>query len=64
MKDPQYHNHRSRGTNITEKRLEILHNSKDKDSFVHTIDLKDEKTGDATGTRVEIMIPIMEIQVK
>ncbi|MCB0568778.1 MAG: histidine kinase [Phaeodactylibacter sp.] len=64
MQDPQYLNHRSRGTNITEKRLEILHNSKDKASFVKTIDLKDEETGEALGTRVEIMIPIVEIQMK
>ncbi|MCB0546573.1 MAG: histidine kinase [Phaeodactylibacter sp.] len=64
MQDPQYNNHRSRGTNITEKRLEILHNSKDKDTFVHTIDLVDEESGEARGTRVEIMIPIMEIQIK
>lgn len=64
MQDPQYNNHRSRGTTITEKRLEILHNSKEKDSFVHTIDLKDEKTGEPRGTRVEIRIPIMEIQIK
>jgi hypothetical protein len=31
---------------------------------VKTIDLIDEKTGEALGTRVEIQIPIVEIQVK
>ena len=64
LQDSQYQNHRSKGTRITEKRLEILHNSKDKEVFVKTIDLKNEKTGKATGTRVEIKIPIVEIQMK
>jgi two-component system, LytTR family, sensor kinase len=64
LQDPQYQNHRSRGTSITEKRLEILRNTKGKEPFVKTIDLIDEQTGEAIGTKVEIMIPVMEIQVK
>jgi len=64
MQDPQYQNHRSKGTNITEKRLQILHHAKDAEVFVNTIDLKDKRTGEANGTRVEIKIPIVEIQVK
>ncbi len=64
QQDPQYQNHRSRGTNITERRLEILHSSKENNSFVDTIDLKDDKTGEPQGTRVEIRIPIIEIQMK
>jgi len=64
LQDPQFQNHRSRGTNITEKRLEILHNSKDEDLFVQTIDLKEESSGKPLGTRVEIKIPIMEIKMK
>jgi two-component system, LytTR family, sensor kinase len=64
LQDPQYQNHRSRGTSITEERLDILRNSKGKEPFVKTIDLKDEQTGEASGTRVEIMIPVMEIQMK
>ena len=63
MEDPQFQNHRSKGTRITEERLSILHNSKD-EHFVETIDLKDATTGEATGTRVEIQIPIMEIQMR
>jgi len=55
-------NHRSMGTSITEKRLELLHNSKkSKELFVNTIDLKEEQTGRVLGTKVEIQIPIMEI---
>lgn len=63
--DPQFQNHRSLGTRITEDRLELLNKSRgEKGVFVKTIDLKNEKTGEALGTRVEILIPIVEIQVK
>lgn len=59
-------NHRSKGTAITEKRLEVLHKSRtpESDKYVTITDLKEEQTGKALGTRVEIIIPIMEIQVK
>ena len=65
MNDPQFQNHRSRGTSITEKRLSILHNNNPtgEEIFVRTEDLRDEKTGEALGTRVEIKIPVMEIKV-
>lgn len=65
VNDPQYPNHRSRGTSITEKRLSILHNgnTKNEDIFVHTEDLIDDKTGAPLGTRVEIKIPVLEIKV-
>lgn len=61
-KDAYHLNHKSRGTSITEQRLEILHKSKQKGVFVNTIDLKDEKSGKALGTRVEIQIPVEVIQ--
>lgn len=64
MQDPQFQNHRSKGINITEKRLQILHNAKDTEVFVNTIDLKNKRTGEPRGTRVEIKIPIVEIQIK
>ena len=64
MQDAEYQNHRSKGTAITEERLQILHNSKEKSVFVNTVDLKDEESGEALGTRVEIKIPIVEIQMK
>ncbi|PHN02843.1 tetratricopeptide repeat protein [Flavilitoribacter nigricans] len=63
LQDSRYQNHRSKGTRITEQRLQILNNSKGKNGLVTTIDLKD-KAGESLGTRVEIKIPIMEIQVK
>ena len=57
LKDQAYQNHKSMGTSITEKRLQLLHNQTSNKVFVKTIDL--EKP---SGTRVEISIPIMEIQ--
>ncbi|MEL7247753.1 MAG: histidine kinase [Bacteroidota bacterium] len=62
--DPNRQNYRSRGTQITEKRLELLRQSKDHEVMVRTIDLYDDESGEAQGTRVEIMIPIVEIQIK
>ena len=64
LQDVRNINHRSRGTAITEERLKILHNSKDPEVFVETIDLKNPKTGEALGTCVKIKIPIVEIKLK
>jgi tetratricopeptide (TPR) repeat protein len=65
MNDPHYQNHRSRGTSITEKRLNILlnGNSESEEIFVNTEDLMDPETGAPSGTRVEIKIPVLEIKV-
>ncbi len=63
--NPNYKNHRSLGTKITQERLEILLKSKDRDEkVVDIIDLEDEVTGESLGTRVEILIPIMDIHIK
>jgi two-component system, LytTR family, sensor kinase len=56
--------HKSRGTSITEKRLELLHQAKKDRVFVKTIDLIDELSGGSAGTRVEIQIPVVDIQLK
>ncbi|MEZ4985803.1 MAG: histidine kinase [Saprospiraceae bacterium] len=64
MKDASRKNYRSRGTQITEKRLELLRQSKDKEVLVKTTDLFHKKDGSPAGTRVEILIPIVEVQVK
>ncbi len=64
QKDIRYQNHRSRGTIITEDRLKLLNDSKENQVFVQTIDLKDELTGEALGTRVEIRIPIVDVRIK
>lgn len=60
--DASYNNHKSRGTSITEERLRLL--SKKRRVFVKTIDLVDEDTGVAAGTKVEIQIPIIDIKIK
>ncbi len=62
--DDYYLKHKSRGTSITEKRLEILHASKKNAFFVKTIDLIDPLSKKPIGTRVEIQIPIVEIPYK
>lgn len=62
--DHNFKDHQSMGTNITEKRLSILHQGQfDSDTFVKTIDLIDETTGLPCGTRVEILIPVLEVHV-
>lgn len=63
LQDPQFRNYRSRGTSITEKRLQILHQAKDNEVFVETIDLYDPDTGDVQGTMVKVKIPVFELQL-
>jgi sensor histidine kinase YesM len=58
--DPKFQNHRSRGTSITEKRLQLLHNAGDQEVFVDTKDRLDEQ-GNLIGTRVEIQIPVIDL---
>ena len=62
-KDGYHLNHRSRGTSITEQRLSVLNKSNKSGFFVRTIDLKD-KDGKPLGTRVEVKIPIIDLQIK
>ena len=54
--------HRSMGTQITNERLAILHSRSEIIDFVKIIDLKDEYSGSATGTRVEVIIPIADVK--
>ena len=51
------------GTRVTENRLLLL-NPDVKDEIVQTIDLRDEKTGFASGTKVLVQIPVVEVQIK
>jgi len=51
--------HKSRGMVITKERLDILNKQSQEQITVHVTDLKDDK-GNATGTRVEILIPVSE----
>ena len=61
-----YHlRHKSRGTSITQKRLEILHSARPNDGkFVRIIDLFDPLSNLPSGTRVEVQIPIVELAFK
>ena len=54
--------HRSMGTQITNERLKILHNRSEIIDFVQIIDLKDEYSGAAKGTRVKVIIPISDVK--
>ncbi len=60
----QHQSHKSMGTSITETRLQILHEAEGSESFVQIIDLEDTNTGVSLGTRVEVLIPIMELEIK
>ena len=62
-KDGYHLTHKSRGTSITEQRLRILQKSHKKGFHVKTIDLRDTK-GKGIGTRVEVKIPIIDLQIK
>ena len=57
-----YDEHKSRGTAITEDRLRLLNQSNGSNAqiFVNTIDLY-EDAGNASGTRVEIKIPVVNL---
>jgi len=58
IKNNKKENHRSLGTSITESRLRLVNSLYGKNMKVEYTDLKDEK-GEASGTRVEISIPII-----
>ncbi|GAB5553488.1 MAG: hypothetical protein Sapg2KO_30790 [Saprospiraceae bacterium] len=60
--DTKYQNYKSKGTFITEERLKLLHNSKDRQVYVDIIDLFDEEE-QPCGTRVEIKIPVVNLHL-
>lgn len=63
--NPKHRDHKSLGTKITQERLEILLKDRGlKEKAVEIFDLIDEESGEALGTKVEILIPIVEIQMK
>ena len=51
--------HQSLGIQITESRLRLINKLYGSEMFISTFDLKDME-GNATGTRVELSIPVME----
>jgi len=58
IKNGKKENHRSLGTSITESRLRLVNSLYGKNMRVGYTDLKDDE-GKASGTRVEISIPII-----
>lgn len=64
--NPNHKDHRSLGTKITNERLEILNQSAGNanQDVVKIIDLVEEGSEKACGTRVEVLIPVIEIQIK
>lgn len=59
--NPENRRHRSRGREITEERLRLLHRAAGRrvGEWVKTIDLGEETGGERRGTRVEMRIPIL-----
>jgi LytS/YehU family sensor histidine kinase len=56
-----YQHHKSKGTLITEQRLNLLHHSLGAQAAVKIIDLTEGASGRPLGTRVEVLIPIMDL---
>ena len=56
-----FQKHRSRGMEITHERLLLLHQIQKRpgDSFIQIYDLADLTNGQRTGTRVEVLLPIL-----
>jgi two-component system LytT family sensor kinase len=60
---PEFQQHRSRGMDITRERLTLLHQLQqrpDAEPFIKIIDLADRTGGQRSGTRVEVVLPVME----
>ncbi len=61
-----YHEqHKSMGTSITQKRLDVLKSSLNRPELsVETIDLYDKNSDKATGTRVVLILPVVDFKLK
>lgn len=59
---PEFQTHRSRGMDITHDRLSLLHRQYKTPAmlYVQTIDLGEKTNGAISGTRVEVMLPLLE----
>jgi two-component system, LytTR family, sensor kinase len=55
----EHQTHRSRGMDITRERLGLLHGSVN-ENFTQINDLSDLTNGEKTGTRVEILLPLLD----
>jgi tetratricopeptide (TPR) repeat protein len=59
---PEFQKHRSRGMDITNERILLLHQLQKRqgDQFIQISDLSDLSYGQRSGTRVEVLLPILE----
>ncbi|MBK7937921.1 MAG: histidine kinase, partial [Lewinellaceae bacterium] len=59
-----FQSHRSRGMEITRERLTLLHQLQKHEpgDFIRINDLSDLTHGDRTGTRVEVLLPVLEVE--
>jgi len=57
-----FQKHRSRGMEITTERLNLLHElqHRDGDNYIQINDIADLTQGQRTGTRVEVLLPLLE----
>ena len=61
INQPGFQKHRSRGMDITQERLLLLHQiqKSTRDSFIEITDIGETSGGQRSGTRVEVLLPIM-----
>lgn len=61
---PAYQSHRSRGMEITRERLSLLHQLRKNTGtqFVKITDLGERSAGQLSGTRVEVLLPVLEAE--
>jgi len=57
-----FQTHRSKGMEITTERLNLLHElqGREEDTYIQIDDISDLTQGQRTGTRVEVLLPLME----
>ncbi|MBL7802822.1 MAG: histidine kinase [Saprospiraceae bacterium] len=62
LKTPEFQSHRSRGLEITRDRLTLLHQLRKTPAtqFIRITDLADEVDNPNSGTRVEVLLPVLE----
>jgi tetratricopeptide (TPR) repeat protein len=62
LSQPGYQKHRSRGMDITKERLNLLHQIQKTpgEHFVEIMDLGELSGGQRSGTRVEVLLPILD----
>lgn len=65
LRTPEYQSHRSRGLEITRDRLSLLHQLRKTPAgeFIRITDLGENSAGQQSGTRVEVLLPVLEEEV-